>query len=41
MSLAGPDGLLPQIAKTVPEAALNAEDEYLEYPKGDRPVRED
>src|SRR5205807_1566620 len=36
LSLAGPDGLLSQITKTVLEAALNAElDEHLGYEKGD------
>lgn len=36
VSLAGPDGLLSQITKTVLETALNAElDEHLGYEKGD------
>ncbi len=39
VSLAGPGGLLSQITKTVPEAALNAEmDEHLGYSKGDPTV---
>lgn len=36
LSLAGPDGLLSRITKTVLESALNAElDEHLGYEKGD------
>ncbi|WP_425558985.1 hypothetical protein [Cryptosporangium minutisporangium] len=37
MSLVGPDGSLPQIAKTALQAALDAEmTEHLGYEKGDR-----